>query len=232
MAIVIIGLVLLIGSFVWFYFANKKFVQTYPFYKGKFLWSLLYFPVNFMIYFLCYIIIAYIGFRDDVVRFSGFFIPLVIFGIGLWILIVNTRSLFSKLYNWTSDSFLICTHKFRLILIVAFASIMLNLIFDYQNKVAEFGDFGTGLGTSTLLTTVLIILICGAIWICGNNRLKWLNSKLSKETRSETTKDVKASKENQSSFEQLKAAKQLLDEGILSDEEFQKIKMDILTKGL
>ena len=245
----IITIIALVGALARFFFENHKFVKHHPEYKGKYLWSLLYFPgvylIVLMLEFLVILMYAvmYMSMGIWGSLFQNLFIWLVIMGgIVAWSMqrVYRTRSnLREMLMEWQPGNEKSALRNVESIIsigtLVPFLGMFLLSMAARQETMAGYAfDNELGRLQPQILLLFLGATVCGVvIWLFARHKINTLKSEIAVRVFNMSAPTYqKPTEQKRSGAEKLKEAKALFDDGILSEDEFSRLKKEILREGI
>lgn len=223
-------------------YLTKRFKEVCPEYKGKILWTLFFFPLYFILGMFIGAINPFITSNDTVYSLGPSnsdiltSIVVAIFGVGAVFFFIKELK-FLKTINIENINQI---KKYaNLTLITACVGMIIAALLNFVQGITQ-GDSFTG----ALLLAALVISL---IWYFTNKKIEYFRKLLSGElyevqnsvnfaynnpSIDNFNKNESIKVEIESSKEKLYKLKELLDKGILTQEEFDSMKKDILEKGI
>lgn len=245
----IIIIIALVGALARFFFENHKFVKHHPEYKGKYLWSLLFFPgvylvvlmFEFLVILGYFIIYMNMGIWGSL--YQNLFICLVIMGcIVFWGMqrVYRTRGdLKEMLMNWEPGDEKSALRKVGSIISIGTVLPFLGLfLLSWAFSQVGMGGYkmDNDLGDEQLQILLMFLgaNVCGTvIWLFARHKINTLKSEIAVRLfNMSAPTNQKPAEQKRSGADKLKEAKELLDDGILSEDEFSRIKKEILREGI
>lgn len=110
--IVLLPLAVVVTDILWSYSENQKFIKSYPTYSGKFLWTLIFFPIFYLVgmwYWditLINSIFLSSGIRANSLTPNSYtwnVLALIIFIVATYFIGNSRKSLNKALFNWSED---------------------------------------------------------------------------------------------------------------------------------
>ena len=262
----IIYLLIALVDFGFFWKLNSKFTQTYHQYTGKYLWTLLFFPLFYFVNLIFFELAAlFASFSFSVLAVQKGTDPTLmslcniirnwsivfffLFGAGIYFVYKSRVGLNKILFNWGNNKENEALKLISIILGIGiilpslyFISIYVNIsnnqwLWWYLN--ANFGEgILAGAASSGFIGLFINAAIGCLIWYLAKKKLSTLSENLGIREEShieETFIKAPISEQNdssRSSINELKDLKQLFDDGVLSEEEFIRMKKEILNAGI
>ncbi len=221
-----------------FYLMNKRFVTRYPVLQGHYYWSLLFFPL-FIIAILGVSLIYSFNIYSIASELLGSIQPtlIVLISLGLFIFSIFLQyKIIQLLLNWDDNS---CKTISRDILIMAIlppVNLLIGNCFSFNVYEVLFGS---------VWTMILVeVMFGGLLWLCVKKTLTQIDQNITQQTSSYSTASQsyyevpqslrpksKESKPKESGTEQLLKLKEMFDEGLISQKDFEKMKNEIINKN-
>lgn len=265
--IMIIVLIVLLVDFVIFKVQNSKFIKVYPEYEGSYLWSLLFFPIVYLINII--LLEVAVIFTGIIFTFMSYdlepnspqilfrilrnwaFIFFFLCGGGIYLIIKSRKRLNKILFNWDNDKNNENEALKKMSIIVGigitlpflyFMTIYLSVsnnewLWWYLSAI--FGDEPMeNAAFSALIIFILNIAVGYAIWYFSKKKLNSLSEILGVSYKSTNFQTFSAKPytdnpdNSRDTIKDLRDLKQLFDEGVLTEEEFNELKKGVLVKGI
>lgn len=224
--VIIIGWGIIIGGS---WFLTKKFKERFPLYKGTILWTLITFPIIFSLPELGMIFSPFVGYNS--------------IGIGVKIIlsIVFAGCLIFDLYLLYNNYWIMkdldetklpqLQRNITIIFIIYGITFLIGIIAFQDN------------GNDSFIRLILYIaILLGVVYYFTKRRIEYFRKLLSGELENSSVDSKQVSLANtiitdnyqkqETAKEKLYKLKNLLDQGILTQEEFDSMKKDILEKGI
>ena len=218
---------LLVIPFLTFLRTNKKFKEAFPQYEGKYLWSLLFFPIF-------YIMIMGVLIMSPVMLKLMYDSPrlntIILLGIVMLAATIFIQIKIKKLlFGWNAPSAKMI--KRLMTVLVCLPPVFLTL---YPAILGDYSIFYPPVFTNTSMDLLFSLILGGIVWSFANKKLNALSDILPSDVESiDLTEnvDAKNSTPNISLSDQLIEIKGLLDGGVISEEEFQILKQNIINQA-
>lgn len=213
--------------FLWFRKINKRFKERYPQYEKRYLWSILFFPCFYTVMFSIVIIYILIMIIDT--GASPLYGCLLI-GIGvLGGIIYLQKEINKSLFNWDYNR-MRATHN-KIGVLVCLLPLFFIFFPMILGSYKYFLPYNESLNNFLLIFYILLGIM---VWYCSGKSLKYLSLLLPTNDNhcSNTIKTQEKRKDcNISISDKLIEIKSLFDNGILTEEEFNKLKREIIDKS-
>lgn len=249
----------IIGTFVWFFVINSQFSSKYPAYSGKYLWSLIFVPIYFIMW------IAFSGiyyFACSMYGLGPQWMGLISIALALLIggyFFNNWLNIKRNLFNWDNTSEEQVHNKIGMIIIIGAICQFVFGIFGIITYIKKFSEWyyhnvnGYGFGDYVLIresineffntpsvwiSSAFSLIIMFAIdywaWRAANLKISTIGKDMINRSVevSISPNNIVVNSTMSSQINSLKDLKKLLDDGVLSEEEFNKMKKEILKAGI
>ena len=233
----------LITSFIWFFIENKKLIRKFPSYQGKYLWTILFFPIS---YTLGTTIVAISGLAynltnliyEGVITYS-WLITIIAIGLSGY-LYRQTIKLQTIIFEWKSEYYNKAKNIISIIISGGFLSTILYNILNGLLIYSKFHWWYSEAFMEEIITPQVIgiffyVFVFALIYFLSLKRLKNLSKEFghidnyTQKNNSSSQDDFISSSEG---IKNLKELKQLLEDEIISTDEFNEMKRGILSKGI
>lgn len=238
MAFGIFQIIIIIGLFISFFQLNKIFCNKHKEYKGKYLWTLLFFPLAYSLFGICTTLgfIAYeIGNLFTIEYYMYGWLLIIVEALLTFYVILNTKKLWNSLYNWKSENQKKCNSYINLIFGLGTLAQYLFFILYYLSILSKFSywynDLVEGQDINLMKGIIFWTIIDILIYYFAKRRIKLIPTEINEINEAQLNLSSPDTKNDNSGFEKLYDLKKLLDDGIISQNEFTQMKTEILSKS-